>query len=135
MIAFCMLGSIVGFTLANAAGNTSQAIVNHYRIKVKVVVHEMNAKDFAKKLVSPKDFKCLDYIWTKESHWNPNAKESSTHALGIPQLLPSTWRLLNYNPTTNPDAQVLAGLVYIYEHYGSSGICVAAKHSAHFGWY
>ena len=124
---------LVGIGTESLIVNTAKALP--VRVVHKTIRYEMSAMDFAKKLVSPSDFRCLNYIWTKESHWNPNAKEPSTHALGIPQLEPITWRNLGYRKTVDPDAQVLAGLVYIYEHYGNSGICVAAKHSAHWGWY
>ena len=135
MAAFCILGSVIGFTLGNAAQSSSVVIVTRVHIKTKIIVHEMDAKDFTKKLVSAQSFKCLNYIWTKESHWNPHAKELSTHASGIGQLEPQTWKLLNYIPTTNSNAQIVASLVYIYEHYGNKGICVAAQHSKVWGWY
>jgi hypothetical protein len=77
---------------------------------------------------------CLDKLWTKESHWNVKAVNSSSGATGIPQALPgekmaeygSDWR-------TNPVPQIKWGLNYIKGRYSTP--CGAWGHSTNTGWY
>ena len=73
-------------------------------------------KTYAKVLLKKKglnnyQFSCLDYIWTKESHWNPKAKNSKSTAFGIGQLLTET----SYNPAI----QIRNGIRYIQNRYGT----------------
>lgn len=82
------------------------------------------------------EYPCLYELWTRESHWNPKATNKRSHALGIAQLLPSTWRIIKVKPTTNGFKQVSAGLIYIERHYGKNrGICRAYAHHLARGWY
>ena len=102
----------------------------------EVVIRELGTKDYAKMLLTPVQYKCLELIINRESHWNPLALEPTTGAFGIGQLQPQTWRNLNYAKTNNPNAQILATLMYIQRRYGGSpGVCSAEKHSRTFGWY
>jgi hypothetical protein len=79
-------------------------------------------------------FPCLDKLWTKESHWNYKAENTSSGAYGIPQALPgskmasegSDWK-------TNPATQIKWGLGYIKGRYGTP--CSAWSHSQDTGWY
>ena len=69
---------------------------------------------------SDNDFQCLVKLWEKESKWNPNAKNKSSGAYGIPQALPGSkmvsegadWR-------TNYKTQIRWGLKYIKQRYGT----------------
>ena len=56
-------------------------------------------------------------------------------ALGIAQLLPSTWKLIKVKPTNDGYDQVDAGLKYIDRHYGKTNICKAYAHHLAKGWY
>lgn len=77
---------------------------------------------------------CLDKLWTKESGWNYKAHNESSGAYGIPQALPGSkmatvaddWR-------TNPATQIIWGLGYIKDRYGTP--CKAWQHSQDAGWY
>lgn len=77
---------------------------------------------------------CLDKLWTKESGWNPLARNASSGAYGIPQALPgdkmaaygSDWR-------TNPVPQIKWGLGYIKGRYGSP--CGAWSFWLSHNWY
>ena len=86
-----------------------------------------------------KDWKCLQYIWNKESHFNPKALNKSSGAYGIAQFMPSTWG--NYKVEKTPEAalQIKYGLRYIEKRYGSSndpaGACNAEKFWKTNGWY
>ena len=65
-------------------------------------------------------FKCLNRLWTKESHWNYKAHNYRSGAHGIPQALPASkmdvegtdWR-------TNPVTQIRWGLRYIDSRYST----------------
>lgn len=56
-----------------------------------------------------KEFKCLDNIWTQESHWNPKAKNGKSTAFGIAQKLNET--------SPNGLLQIRHGLRYINLRY------------------
>ena len=58
-----------------------------------------------------KQFECLDYIWTKESHWNPLADNPHSSAYGIAQMLGEDSR--------NGYEQVRNGLRYVEHRYGN----------------
>ncbi len=66
------------------------------------------------------EWSCLDSLWVGESDWEWDATNSSSGAYGIPQALPgnkmaaagSDWK-------TNPITQLIWGLDYIEQSYGS----------------
>ena len=80
-------------------------------------------------------YPCLYELWTLESHWTPTSVNKHSHAMGIPQLLPSTWKLIKVKPTKDGYRQVDAGLKYIDRHYGKDSICKAYAHHLATGWY
>jgi len=83
---------------------------------------------------SASQFGCLDSLWTRESHWNPLAHNSSSGAHGIPQALPgSKMASVGADWATNPVTQIKWGLGYIQSRYGSP--CSAWAHSQARGWY
>jgi hypothetical protein len=83
---------------------------------------------------SPREYRCLDRLWTLESSWNHRDRNPSSGAYGIPQALPGSkmaaagddWR-------TNPRTQVTWGLRYIKKRYGSP--CRAWAHFRSANWY
>ena len=88
----------------------------------------------AKKGWSGREFDCLVSLWNRESHWNVNSHNTSSGAHGIPQALPGSkmasagadWR-------TNPRTQIIWGLGYIQNRYGTP--CKAWAHSEETNWY
>ena len=80
-------------------------------------------------------YPCLYELWVRESQWNPKSVNKHSKALGIPQLLPSTWKLIKVKPTNDGYDQVDAGLKYIDRHYGKNNICKAYAHHLAKGWY
>ncbi|MPV37364.1 aggregation-promoting factor C-terminal-like domain-containing protein [Georgenia subflava] len=79
-------------------------------------------------------FQCLDALWTRESQWNPYAKNPSSGAYGIPQSLPaSKMASVGADYLTNPATQITWGLNYIAGRYGTP--CGAWGHSQSVGWY
>ena len=83
--------------------------------------------------VSMVQWKCLNTLWTEESHFNPKALNMSSHAYGIAQFLPTTWANYNLKKAVGAVDQVKDGLRYIQSRYGSP--CGALSfHNVH-GWY
>jgi hypothetical protein len=77
---------------------------------------------------------CLDKLFTKESGWNPKARNASSGAYGIPQSLPGS-KMASFGADwqTNPVTQVKWGLSYIRSRYKTP--CGAWSHSQATGWY
>jgi hypothetical protein len=77
---------------------------------------------------------CLDKLFTKESGWNPKARNPSSGAYGIPQALPGD-KMAPYGSDwqTNPVPQIKWGLAYIKNRYQTP--CNAWSHSQSTGWY
>ena len=79
-------------------------------------------------------FSCFNNIIMRESMWKINATNSSSGAYGIPQALPgskmatiaSDWR-------TNPATQIIWGIEYMKDRYGSP--CGAWGFKSSHGWY
>lgn len=80
------------------------------------------------------EYNCLVALWQRESGWNHLAENRSSGAYGIPQALPgskmasagSDWR-------TNPRTQIVWGLGYIQNRYGTP--CGAWNAFLTKGWY
>lgn len=60
------------------------------------------------------------WIDERESTLNPTAREPSTGAYGLGQLLPSTYALLGLPMSASPCAQIVAQRAYLDRHYGGS---------------
>lgn len=60
----------------------------------------------------------LDWLLTRESGWNPNAQNPTSTAYGLFQFLNGTWGSVGAKKTSDPRAQLEAGLKYIKQRYG-----------------
>ena len=97
----------------------------------KTVAQEIIA---AKYTWSPKQFTCLDQLWTKESNWNYKARNRVSGAHGIPQALPATkMEVVGTDWRTNPVTQITWGLKYIKERYNTP--CAAWSKFKRSNWY
>jgi hypothetical protein len=93
-----------------------------------------NARLYVRSRIGTTQYNCIDYIFARESKWNPRAVNPRTGAYGIPQAYPasklaafgSNWR---YSPLT----QVKWGIWYVNSRYGSA--CQAKAFMASHGWY
>lgn len=74
------------------------------------------------------NWEALDALWNRESGWNPNARNRSSGACGIPQALPCS-----KIPDRSVAGQIRWGLDYIQGRYGSPA--AAWGHSQRVGWY
>ena len=91
-------------------------------------------KQYAASLVGAGQFGCLDRLWSRESGWDPAARNASSGAFGIPQSLPgSKMAAAGADWLTNPLTQVRWGISYIRGAYGTP--CGAWAHSQATGWY
>lgn len=79
-------------------------------------------------------FGCLDSLWQKESNWQVDADNPTSSAYGIPQSLPgSKMASAGADWETNPETQIVWGLGYIEDTYGTP--CSAWSHSQSNNWY
>jgi len=93
-----------------AADNT-----NHYRQWAFIQLNNLD------------EFYCLDYLYFRESRWNPKAVSPSGNHYGIPQGK-SKWL-----KTATPYQQVEWGIKYNLNRYGS--MCKALEHYKIKGWH
>ncbi len=70
----------------------------------------------------------LQQLWTRESQWNPAARNAHSGACGIPQALPCS-KISDMSPA----GQISWGLSYISSRYGTPSRAWA--HELNFGWY
>ena len=80
------------------------------------------------------EFGALVKLWNRESGWNPNTRNSSSGAYGIPQALPaSKMASAGSDYMTNYKTQINWGLSYIRSRYGSPSSAWSYFQSN--GWY
>ena len=77
------------------------------------------------KLTNSRQYLCLEKLWTRESQWNPKAKNKHSTAYGIPQLLKLKIK--------DPYLQIDAGLKYITHRYNKP--CKALAFHLKHGYY
>lgn len=77
------------------------------------------------KLLDAKQYRCVELLWTRESLWNPRAKNPKSSAYGIPQMLRMKER--------DPYLQIDLGLKYIKHKHGTP--CKAWELHKRKGWY
>ena len=95
-------------------------------VEVPVVMNnQQKVEAFVNELMTKRQANCLLWIFNKESHLNPNAKNPTSTAKGIGQLLDSTYKNIGLKHSADPIAQVVASIAYISRHYGSDGACAA----------
>ena len=81
------------------AGTTTSKEIETYKLYTHI------------KLLDSKEFICINALWTKESNWNPKAKNKKSTAYGIPQLLKLK--------ETDPFKQIDKGLEYATARYST----------------
>jgi hypothetical protein len=107
-------------------GLTSGQPIKVVTIQVPVVMNnQQKVQAFVNELMTKRQANCLLWIFDKESHTNPNAKNPTSSAKGIGQLLDSTYKNIGLKHSADPIAQVVASIAYISRHYGSDGACAA----------
>ena len=95
-----LLAGLLLFTGVNQASaiNTPRDINNY-----KLYAHM--------KVVSAKEYRCLELLWMRESRWDPRAANPKSSAYGIPQLLKLK--------VLDPYLQIDLGLKYITHRHST----------------
>lgn len=122
-------------TASGAIFSSELALVSAVSRQVELARTPLGAKKVAKSILlneygfSEKEYKCLNSLWTKESHWNYKARNARSGAHGIAQALPaSKMNVVSTDWRTNPVTQIRWGLRYISIRYETP--CKAlAKHN------
>ena len=129
--------SLVLMSVATAALlliiSITNGLVGHNVQSIKIITvqvpmvgsNQEKVEAFVNELMTKRQANCLLWIFTKESHINPNAKNPSSSAKGIGQHLDSTYKTIGLRHSADPIAQVVASIAYISRHYGSDGACAA----------
>jgi hypothetical protein len=121
-------------TASGAIFSSEMALVSTVSRQVELARTAIGAKKVAKSILlneygfAEKEYKCLNTLWTKESHWNYKARNKRSGAHGIAQALPaSKMNVVSTDWRTNPVTQIRWGLRYISIRYETP--CKAlAKH-------
>ena len=119
---------------SGAIFSSEMALVSTVSRQVELARTPIGAKKVAKSILlneygfTEKEYKCLNILWTKESHWNYKARNKRSGAHGIAQALPaSKMNVVSTDWRTNPVTQIRWGLRYISIRYETP--CKAlAKH-------
>ena len=94
---------------------------------------QVNAKAVAKELLTKEQYSCLTKLIGKESAWVPSAKNPTSSASGIGQMLDSTYEGLGMKKQKAGVTQLVATLAYISRRHVNP--CNAWKHFQEKGWY
>lgn len=103
--------------LVNAAFAPQPAIPASIVYKERPILKQVDAKQLAKKLLTKKEYSCLAKLLGKESAWKPTAKNPTSSAKGIGQLLDVTYRNLGMKHTEASVPQLVATLAYIHRRH------------------
>ena len=121
-----MTGSIATIIHNNPIQVREIESVKFVKVEVPVVLNTPEKVAlFVNEMMSQRQAKCLMWIFHKESRLDPKAKNPTSTARGIGQLLESTYRNIGLKHSADPIAQVVASIAYISERYGSGGACAA----------
>jgi hypothetical protein len=93
---------------------------------------QVDPKEVARDLLTPKQYKCFSALIGKESAWK-DAKNPTSSARGIGQLLDSTYRNLGMEHSEARVSQLVAALAYIHRRHVSP--CNAWSHFQKFNFY
>jgi hypothetical protein len=96
---------------------------------------QADAKAVARELLTSQQFRCFTQLIGKESAWNPKAKNPTSSASGVGQLLSGTYKNLGMKHSNEAVPQMVASLAYIGRKYGSAGPCGAWRHWQKKKWY
>ena len=133
LVATSIAGTLVAAAPADA-GTGSPAASEATPPSARYAPSVRAARDYALKRIGSTQFRCLDVLWERESHWNPLSHDRTSGAHGIPQAVPgSKMRSAGADWYANPLTQVKWGLGYVRGRYGSA--CAALHHSDVYGWY
>lgn len=111
-------------TVKRASRSTMRKVAQKYAIRLMKNEYNWNMKQFL----------CLNHIWENESHWQWDAKNKRSGALGIPQAYPGhKMKSAGKDYKTNYKTQIKWGLNYIDKRYNTP--CEAKSFRKRHGYY
>lgn len=124
-IAMACLMAAISITSGLAFASTTHE-VKVVIVQAKPVLNDQQkVQEFVHELMVKRQADCLLWIFNKESHINPKAKNKHSSAKGVGQLLESTYKNIGLKHSADPLAQVVASIAYISRRYGTGGACKA----------
>ena len=114
-----------------------QKRVTHEVVTIKQVVlvtEKQRIQLFIRELLTPKSAHCLQGFIQVESHFNPQAKNPTSSAKGVGQLLASTYKNIGLKHSNDGLSQVIAMISYVGRRYNGN-FCQALKHERTRNWY
>jgi len=137
-IGFLAIFSLI-FNITTMSALVGQGKVTHRVVQVKEVVlltDPQRINLLIDELLTPKSAQCFRQIIKHESHFNPKAKNPSSSAKGVGQLLSTTYQNLGMKHSSDGMAQTVAALAYISRHYGGkNATCTAWAHWQKNQWF
>jgi hypothetical protein len=103
--------------IVNAAFAPQPAIPASIIYKERPILKQVDAKHLARQLLNKEQFSCLGKLLGKESAWKSSAKNPTSSAKGIGQLLDVTYRNLGMKHTEASVPQLVATLAYIHRRH------------------
>ena len=101
----------------NAAFAPQPAVPATVVYKERPLLKQVDAKKLAKHLLTKQEYSCLAKLLGKESAWKASAKNPTSSAKGIGQLLDSTYRNLGMKHSQASVPQLVATLAYIHRRH------------------
>jgi len=117
----------------NAAFAPQPAVPATVVYKERPILAQVDAKKLAKSLLTKSEYSCLAKLLGKESAWKASAKNPTSSAKGIGQLLDSTYRNLGMKHSQASVPQLVATLAYIHRRHVTP--CKAWSHFKENSWY
>ncbi len=108
-------------------------IVKEIIYKERPSLMKVDPKEIAKELFDQKQYGCLVKLLNRESNWRPKAKNPTSTASGIGQLLDGTYKNLGMKKSDAGVAQLVATLSYIHRRHVTP--CNAWRHFQKENWY
>ena len=94
-----LAGLLLFGNMPNASAINTPRDINNYKLYAHM------------KVVSAKEYRCLELLWMRESRWDPRANNPKSSAYGIPQLLKLK--------VLDPYLQIDLGLKYITHRHST----------------
>ena len=101
----------------NAAFAPQPAVPATVVYKERPLLKQVDAKKLAKVLLTKQEYSCLAKLLGKESAWKASAKNPTSSAKGIGQLLDATYRNLGMKHSEASVPQLVATLAYIHRRH------------------
>ena len=119
---------LASFAIAIGAALCSPANAHAPMARSAIKINDkIEAKRYAKNLLSKSQYSCLNALYSKESAWNKDAYNKSG-AYGIPQLKNDMIKNMSGS------MQVMYGIKYINHRYNGNP-CIAYSHWIKYGWH